>query len=76
MFATVEACNGHHECVLRPGDVWQGVLTQFSFCVQSHAEQLRERLEDFGGQIGLEIVAGGGTLFTADFGNMARLHGG
>ena len=29
------------------------------------------RLEDFGGQIGLEIVAGG-TLFTADFGNMAR----
>jgi hypothetical protein len=69
--ATVEAYNGHHELVLRPDDVWQAVLTQFSFYVQAHAEQLRDRFVDFGGKRGLEIVAGG-TLFTADFGNLAR----
>lgn len=69
--AIVEAYNGHHELVLRPDDVWQAVLTQFSFYVQAHAEQLRDRFVNFEGKKGLEIVAGG-TLFTADFGNMAK----
>uniref|UniRef100_A0A7S1A7G3 DUF4419 domain-containing protein n=1 Tax=Noctiluca scintillans TaxID=2966 RepID=A0A7S1A7G3_NOCSC len=69
--AVVEAYNAHHELVLRPDDVWQAVLTQFSFYVQANAEQLRDRFVNFEGKKGLAIVAGG-TLFTADFGNMAK----
>jgi len=68
--AAVRAYNTHHELVLRPDDVWQAVLTQFSFYVQANAEELRGRLVDFEGKKQL-VVKAGGTLFTADFGKMA-----
>jgi len=68
--AICDAYNSHHELVLRPDDVWQAILTQLSFYVQAHAEELRERFVDFEGKKELTISAGG-TLFTADFGDMA-----
>ncbi|KAH7106190.1 hypothetical protein BKA62DRAFT_741274 [Auriculariales sp. MPI-PUGE-AT-0066] len=39
----LDAYNKHHALVLRPDDVWLTVMTQFSFFVNAHAEQLRGR---------------------------------
>jgi len=68
--AAVEAYNAHHELVLRPDDVWQAIVTQFSFYVQAHAEELRDRLVDFDGKCQLTVKTVG-TLFSVDFGDMA-----
>lgn len=67
----ISAYNTHHKLTLRADDVWQAILTQFSFYLNANAEELRNRIVDFEGKKELVIVAGG-TLFTADFGNMAR----
>jgi len=69
--AVVDAYNQHHNLVLRPDDVWQAILTQFSFYVNANAESLRNEFVDFEGKKELIIVMGG-TLFTADFGIFAK----
>jgi len=70
--ALVEAYNRHHELVLRPDDLWQAILTQFSFYVNANAEELRDRFVEFEGQKEL-VVTMGGTLFTADYAKFARI---
>ena len=65
------AYNKHHDLVWRPDDVWQAILTQFSFYVTQDSEKLRDKFVDFKGKRQLEIETFG-TLFTADFGNLAR----
>ena len=65
------AYNKHHDLVWRPDDVWQAILTQFSLYVTHNSEKLRDRFVDFKGKHQLEIKALG-TLFTVDFGNLAR----
>ena len=65
------AYNKHHDLVWRPDDVWQAILTQFSLYVTHNSEKLRDRFVDFKGKRQLEIEAFG-TLFTVDFGNLAR----
>merc|ERR1719171_2536741 len=69
--AVVEAYNRHHELVLRPDDVWQAILTQFSFYVNANAEALRDKFVDFEGKKTLVIMMGG-TLFSANFGEFAN----
>mmetsp|Transcript_31528 Transcript_31528/g.36779 ORF Transcript_31528/g.36779 Transcript_31528/m.36779 type:complete len:403 (+) Transcript_31528:150-1358(+) len=69
--AVVAAYNGHHNLVLRPDDVWQAILTQFSFYVNANAEALRDEFVDFKGKKEL-VIKMGGTLFTADFGSFAK----
>lgn len=66
----LHAYNKHHNLVLRPDDVWQAVLNQFSLYVEANAEALRDRVVDFEGQKQL-VVKTVGTLFSADFGDMA-----
>eukprot|EP00971_Amphidinium_carterae_P027835 548725-Amphidinium_carterae.1 len=39
----VDAYNNHHELVLRPDDLWQAIVTQFSFYVNANGEALRDR---------------------------------
>ena len=63
--------NKHHDLVWRPDDVWQAILTQFSFYVIKNSEKLRDRFVEFEGKRQLEIKAFG-TLFTVDFGRFAR----
>lgn len=46
-------------------------MIQFGFYVTGNSEALRDRLVNFEGKTQLEIIAGG-TLFTADFGNIAN----
>ena len=65
------AYNKHHDLVWRPDDVWQAILTQFSFYVTHNSEKLRDKFVDFKGKRELQIEAFG-TLFTVDFGNLAR----
>ena len=65
------AYNNHHDLVWRPDDVWQAILTQFSLYVIHNSEKLRDRFVDFKGKRQLEIKAFG-TLFTVDFGKLAR----
>ena len=67
----MEAYNRHHELVLRPDDVWQAILTQFSFYVNANAEALRDRFVNFEGKKTL-VVEMGGTLFTADYAKFAE----
>ena len=69
--AIVDAYNHHHKLVLRPDDVWQAILTQFSFYVNANAEALRDKFVDFDGKKTLVIVMGG-TLFSANFGEFAN----
>jgi hypothetical protein len=69
--AIVKAYNTHHNLVLRPDDIWQAILTQFSFYVNANAEALRDKFVDFEGKKKL-VIATGGTLFTVDFGTMAK----
>lgn len=65
------AYNQHHALVLRPDDVWQALVIQFSFYVQARAEALRDRLVDFQGKKEL-VVNSAGTLYSAAYGDMAE----
>ncbi|KAI1342419.1 hypothetical protein F5Y15DRAFT_303641 [Xylariaceae sp. FL0016] len=39
--ACLDAYNRHHHLVIRPDDVWITILTQFSFYINAHAEEMR-----------------------------------
>lgn len=65
------AYNQHHALVLRPDDVWQALVIQFSFYVQARAEALRDRLVDFQGKKQLTVTAPG-SLYTVDYGSMSQ----
>lgn len=69
--AIMDAYNRHHCLVLRPDDVWQAILTQFSFYVNANAEALRDSFVDFKGKKTL-VVTMGGTLFSANFASFAN----
>ena len=66
-----KAYNQHHHLVWRPDDVWLAIITQFSLYVIGNSEELRSRFVDFNGtrELSIETV---GTLFTVDFGNLAK----
>ena len=68
---TTIAYNDHHDLVWQPDDVWQAILTQFSLYVTHNSEKLRDKFVDFKGKRQLEIETLG-TLFTVDFGKLAR----
>lgn len=64
--AAMDAYNKHHNLILRPDDVWQAILTQFSFYVNANAEGLRDSFVDFNGKKTL-VIEMAGTLFSANF---------
>jgi hypothetical protein len=66
------AYNQHHCLVLRPDDVWQAILTQFSFYVNANAEALRDSFVDFQGKKDLVINMPGGDLFSTNFAAFAN----
>lgn len=70
--AIIDAYNHHHNLVLRPDDVWQAILTQFSFYVNANAEALRDKFVNFKDKKSLTIQSGG-SLFSVDFANMANI---
>jgi len=66
-----KAYSQHHDLVLRPDDVWQAILTQFSFYVIKNSKTLRDRFVDFQGKRKLTVTTLG-TLYTVDFGELAE----
>ncbi|OQV19518.1 hypothetical protein BV898_06505 [Hypsibius exemplaris] len=73
-YASIEAYNNHHRLVLRPDDVWITILTQLSFYVNAHAEELRHLFVTHQGKKELEVTATG-SRYTVDFGNLAEQMG-
>ncbi|KAL1949118.1 hypothetical protein VTO73DRAFT_10924 [Trametes versicolor] len=67
----MHAYAGHHHLVIRPDDVWIAILTQLSFYVNAHADELRAYFVAHEGTRRL-TVSGVGTRHSVDFGSLAR----
>jgi hypothetical protein len=70
VMAVEAAYSQHHHLSIRPEDVWVSILTQFSFHVNAHAEELRSFFVAHEGQKQL-VVKEFGTLQTVDVGLLA-----
>lgn len=51
--------NKHHNLIVRPDDVWIGVLVQFSRYINSNSEELRDRFVNFEGKKTLTVSLDG-----------------
>lgn len=56
--ACTMAYNTHQHLILRPDDVWIAILTQLSFYVNKHAEELRGLFVSHQGKKELTVVMG------------------
>ncbi|KAK8007642.1 hypothetical protein PG989_001632 [Apiospora arundinis] len=65
------AYSTHHHLVLRPEDIWFAILTQLSFYINAHAEDLRSFFVVHEGQKELTVVDCN-SIDCADFGRMAQ----
>jgi len=45
--AVTRAYDGHHHLIIRPDDIWQAIMTQFSFYLNANAEKFRSKFVDF-----------------------------
>ncbi|KAL4967612.1 DUF4419 domain-containing protein [Aspergillus stella-maris] len=70
IWALVAAYSCHHNLTIRPEDIWFSILTQLSFYVNAHAEELRSIFVSHEGQKEL-IVTAVGTIRSVDFGALA-----
>ncbi|KAI1734542.1 hypothetical protein F4680DRAFT_437850 [Xylaria scruposa] len=68
--AAYAAYSNHHHLTIRPDDVWFAILTQLSFHINAHAEELRSFFVSHQDQKEIEVVDVG-TIDSADFGKMA-----
>ncbi|KAK4867552.1 hypothetical protein LT330_001062 [Penicillium expansum] len=70
VWAVFHAYSQHHNLVLRPEDVWFTILSQLSFFVIAHSEELRHLFIAHKDTVRLEVMTND-TLDTVDFGEMA-----
>lgn len=70
VWAAYEAYSNHHHLTIRPEDVWFAVLSQFSFYVNAHSEELRTHFVAHEGKKEVEVSAVG-NLHTVDIGDLA-----
>src|ERR1700761_3733619 len=68
--AVIGAYSYHNHLRIRPEDVWFAILTQLSFHVNAHAEELRSFFVAHEGKKHLVII-GGGNIHSADFEGMS-----
>jgi hypothetical protein len=68
--AVSAAYSQHHHLSIRPEDVWFTILSQLSFYINAHAEELRSSFVAHEGQKEL-VVSGVGTIQTVDVGGLA-----
>ena len=64
------AYSNHHHLHIRPEDVWFSILSQISFYVNKHAEELRSSFVSHEGKKEVEVT-GVGSIDTADVGKLA-----
>ena len=69
--AVIAAYCNHHHLTIRPEDVWFAILTQISFFVNAHGEELRSFFVSHAGRVELEILDYG-NIHSANFGAMAE----
>ncbi|KAL3482859.1 hypothetical protein BJX62DRAFT_231393 [Aspergillus germanicus] len=70
IWALVAAYSRHHNLIIRPEDIWFSILTQLSFYINAHAEELRSIFVSHEGQKELTVTAVG-TIRSVDFGALA-----
>ncbi|KAL8822842.1 MAG: hypothetical protein Q9191_006429 [Dirinaria sp. TL-2023a] len=70
VYALYTAWSGHHHLTLRPEDIWFAILSQLSFYINAHAEELRSYFVAHEDQKELETIDYG-TIDTVDFGPIA-----
>lgn len=68
--ACYHAYSNHHHLTLRPEDIWFAILSQLSFHINAHAEQLRSFFVTHEGREKLEVFDVG-TIKTVDFSPLA-----
>lgn len=71
VYSMIYAYSRHHTVSIRPEDVWFAILTQLSFYINAHAEELRPFFVAHDGKKELEVVEIG-TIETADIGKLAQ----
>ncbi len=69
--SAIEAYNRHYHLRIRPDDVWFAILTQLSFYINAHAEELRGKFVAHEGKKEL-VVKYDGTRYTVDYGIFAK----
>ncbi|KAL1793808.1 hypothetical protein ACET3X_007229 [Alternaria dauci] len=72
VMAAYEAYSHHHHLIIRPEDVWFTILTQISFYINAHAEELRSSFVSHTGKKEL-TVTDAGSIETIDAGKLAVL---
>lgn len=66
------AYSNHHNLELRPDDVWQAILSQFSIYINKNADSLRSKFVNHEGKKELTVY-GNDNFQTANFGNLSKL---
>ncbi|KAK5745779.1 hypothetical protein LTR17_001281 [Elasticomyces elasticus] len=70
--AGITAYSRHHHLVIRPEDIWNAILTQLSFYINAHAEELRGQFVAHEGKKRLEVKYESGDRYTVDFADFAE----
>jgi hypothetical protein len=70
IWALVAAYSRHHNLIIRPEDIWFSIITQLSFYINAHAEDLRSIFVSHEGQKELTVTAVG-TIHSVDLGALA-----
>ncbi|KAF2450369.1 hypothetical protein P171DRAFT_426763 [Karstenula rhodostoma CBS 690.94] len=71
VWAAYHAYSKHHHLTLRPEDIWFAIISQLSFYINAHAEDLRSLFVAHEGRKKL-VVDAAGSLLTVDFGQIAK----
>lgn len=69
--AAINAYSAHHHLLIRPEDIWFSILTQLSFYINAHAEDLRSFFVSHRDRKKLEVLTFG-DKHTVDFGQIAQ----
>ena len=70
VWAVFNAYSHHHNLILRPEDVWFTILSQLSFFIVAHSEELRHLFVSRKDLVHLNIITND-AMDTVDFGEMA-----
>lgn len=72
VFTAIKAYSTHHHLRIRPEDVWFAIISQFSFYVNAHSEELRSHFVNFEGKQNLTVDFSKGNRYTVDFADFAN----
>lgn len=72
VYSICKAYSYHHHLHIRPEDIWFAALSQFSFFINAHSEELRDKFVAHQGQKELSIKYNTGDRYSVDFGVFAQ----